>query len=199
MADVEREEIYRVGKYQFELREDYEIALQEKRGVEYLDSQIDYRDLSKVASAYQELSSKRIFYTPVGLEYLNGLRNVIANSGKVDAENIPPLIVPSNRKKDNGRVEKYITRKYKSQLGDLSASVKKLKSTNRLLGMIVFSLVVAIIAMFIITARSDNPNILNYERVLQDKYASWAEDLEEKEEELRLKEKELQGGSGSEK
>ena len=74
----------------------------------------------------------------------------------------------------------------------MDASVKKLKSANTFLGMAVAFLIVVIVAMFIITAKSDNPNVLNYERVLQDKYATWAEDLAEKEEELRKWERELE-------
>lgn len=192
MADIEGIEAYRVGKYQFELKEDYEIALQEKRGVEYLNSQIDYSDVNKVLSAYHELVSKKIFYTPVGIDYLNKLRSAVVNSGKIESNKIMPLYVPSGKKKDNNRVEKYISRKYKDQVGELKSTTKKLKSTNTFLGMLVAFLVIIIIAMFVITVKSDNPNMLNYERVLQDKYASWAEDLEEKEAELREWERELE-------
>lgn len=39
--------------------------------------------------------------------------------------------------------------------------------------------------MFIITKNSDSPNILNYERVIQDKYSSWQSELNEKEQELK--------------
>ena len=191
MADFEGVEAYRVGKYQFELREDYEIALQEKRGVDYLNVQLDYNDLNKVVTTYNELISKRIFYTPVGIEYINKLRNLILSAG-IEPAKVLPLYVPSGRKKDSNRVEKYISRKYKDQVKDLDTSVKKLKSANAFLGMAVAFLIVVIVAMFIITAKSDNPNVLNYERVLQDKYASWAEDLAEKEEELRNWERELE-------
>ena len=191
MSEFEGVEAYRVGKYQFELREDYEIALQEKRGVDYLNAQLDYNDLNKVVTTYNELISKRIFYTPVGIEYINKLRNLILSAG-IEPAKVLPLYVPSGRKKDSNRVEKYISRKYKDQVKDLDTSVKKLKSANAFLGMAVAFLIVIIVAMFIITAKSDNPNVLNYERVLQDKYASWAEDLAEKEEELRNWERELE-------
>ena len=52
-------------------------------------------------------------------------------------------------------------------------------------------LVVALVAMLIIALVSDNPNILNYERVLQDKYSSWEMDLKEREDAIRQKELEL--------
>ena len=191
MAEIEGVEAYRVGKYQFELREDYERALQEKRGVEYLNAQLDYKDVNKVLTTYNELISKKIFYTPIGIEYINKLRGVIL-AGGIQSSQILPLYVPSGRKKDSGRVEKYISRKYKDQVKGLDASVKKLKSANTFLGMLVAFLIVIIIAMFVITVMSDNPNVLNYERALQDKYAGWAEDLAEKEEALRAWERELE-------
>ena len=49
-------------------------------------------------------------------------------------------------------------------------------------------LVAAVIAMFVITLKSDHPNILNYERTLQDRYASWEQELTEREAVLREKE-----------
>lgn len=192
MSEFENAENYRVGKYQFELREDYEVALQEKKGVEYLHNQLDYGDINKVLNTYNELISKRIFYTPIGIEYVNKLRGLILSDGSVDTTKLLPLYVPSGRRKDSDRVEKYISRKYKDQMKGLDTSVKKLKSTNAFLGMLVAFLIAIIVAMFIITAKSDNPNILNYERVLQDRYATWAEDLAEKEEELREWERELE-------
>ena len=52
-------------------------------------------------------------------------------------------------------------------------------------------MIVAIIAMFVITLNSDQPNILNYERNLQNKYASWEQELTQREQTVREKEREL--------
>ena len=52
-------------------------------------------------------------------------------------------------------------------------------------------LVIAMIAMLVITVNSDNPNIMNYEKVLTNRYASWEQELTEREEVIRQKEKEL--------
>ena len=45
--------------------------------------------------------------------------------------------------------------------------------------------------MFTITIRSDNPNILNYKRVITDKYAQWEQELTERENAVREREREL--------
>ena len=192
MADFEGIEAYLVDEYQFELREEYETALQEKKGVDYLDAQLDYDDAQKVLRTYNELIRKKIFYTPVGIDYLRRLRNVLINSGEIDDDKIMPLYVPSGKKKDSAKVEKYISNKYKETVGTMNTDLKKTKNINRNLIAVNIVLIVIVIAMFIISYTSDSPNILNYERELQDKYAGWAEDLKEKEDELRQREREIE-------
>ena len=183
MGDFEGIEAYIVNEYQFELREEYETALQEKKGVEYLDAQLDYKDEQKVLRTYNELIKKKIFYTPVGLDYLSHLRRVLINSGEIDADKLTPLYVPSGKKKDSAKVEKYISNKYKETVGSMNKDLRRTKLLNKNMILVNIVLLVIIIAMFIISYTADSPNILNYERELQDKYAGWAEDLKEKEKE----------------
>ncbi len=45
--------------------------------------------------------------------------------------------------------------------------------------------------MFMIAVNSDNPNILNYETTIINKYASWDQELTERENKIREKEAEL--------
>jgi hypothetical protein len=45
--------------------------------------------------------------------------------------------------------------------------------------------------MFYITLKSDNPNILNYENSLVNKYAAWEQELKEREQDIRAREIEL--------
>lgn len=52
-------------------------------------------------------------------------------------------------------------------------------------------LVIMVAAMFMIAVNSDNPNILNYETTIINKYASWDQELTERENKIREKEAEL--------
>ena len=192
MGDFAGIQAYMIGVYQFELREDYEAALQEKKGVEYLNSQTDYKDIDKIYTMYCELVQRKIFYTPVGLDYHRKLRSTIVNSGKYERNTIPALYVPSGKKRDSAKVERYISAKYKDRVTELDKKVGRMKNKHRTSILLNIIMVIMIIAMFGILMTSSNPNILNYERVLQDKYASWAEDLKEQENELRLRERELE-------
>ena len=50
---------------------------------------------------------------------------------------------------------------------------------------------IGILIMFWVATASDVPNILNYKRALEDKYATWEAELDERESVVRQKEKEL--------
>ena len=54
-------------------------------------------------------------------------------------------------------------------------------------------LTIAVGGMFAIAMTNDQPNILNYERALVNKYATWEQELTEKENEIRERERELTG------
>ncbi|MEE5990756.1 MAG: hypothetical protein V3G41_08765, partial [Lachnospiraceae bacterium] len=56
---------------------------------------------------------------------------------------------------------------------------------------IIVFLAACILAMLVISGLSDTPSILNYENELQDKYADWETELNERESAVRAKEKEL--------
>ena len=53
------------------------------------------------------------------------------------------------------------------------------------------ALIGAVIWMFWIATHTDNPNIINYETVLTNRYASWDQELTERERQVRLMEREL--------
>ena len=52
-------------------------------------------------------------------------------------------------------------------------------------------LVLGLIAMFFIALRSEQPNILNYEKNIKDRYAAWEQELTEREPAVRKMELEL--------
>jgi hypothetical protein len=54
------------------------------------------------------------------------------------------------------------------------------------------ALIVVILCLFFITYMGENANVLNYKRVLTDRYASWEQELTQREKVIREKEKELQ-------
>lgn len=169
---------YIVNGYCFENEDEYRKALKEKEGIKYLNSRIVFDDIDKVTRLYEDLIDKDVFTTQIGIEYMRKLRTLIVTKG--GSKDIPYAViktVPGNvpAGKPDGK------KKYKEPKVPF-----KDKFRTSLIINIVLIIVVAI--MFAIALSSSNPNIINYERVLQDKYAGWAQELSSREEALRMQE-----------
>ncbi|MDD6234310.1 MAG: hypothetical protein PUB17_03935 [Lachnospiraceae bacterium] len=171
---------YIVNGYCFESEEDYRKALKEKEGIKYLNSRIVFDDIEKVTRLYEDLIDKEVFTTQIGIEYMRKLRTLIIKKG--GSKDIPYAVIKSpgmDLAADNSS-------KKKSKEPKESRVPFKDKFKTSLIINIVLVIVVAI--MFAIALSSSNPNIINYERVLQDKYAGWAQELSSREEALRMQE-----------
>ena len=53
-------------------------------------------------------------------------------------------------------------------------------------------LLISVVSMMLLAATSDNVNILNYENKLIDKYSSWEQELEEREQAVKEQEQALE-------
>lgn len=169
---------YIVNGYCFENEDEYRKALKEKEGIKYLNSRIVFNDIDKVTRLYEDLIDKDVFTTQIGIEYMRKLRTLIITKG--GSKDIPYAViktVPDNVPDGKPGSQK----KHKEPKVPF-----KDKFRTSLIINIVLVIVVAI--MFAIALSSSNPNIINYERVLQDKYAGWAQELSSREEALRMQE-----------
>lgn len=177
-----------VNEFLFSNAEDAALAMKEKKQVEYLEKHMDTSRPQNVLLLYEKANRERIFRTPVGLSYLLRLREQLLKSGMKE-DDIPPVCVYA----EYDLSHKSAPEPVKTRI----IQTKRETMKRRLQFSIILNvlLAAAIIAMFIITLKSDNPNILNYERALQDRYASWEQDLTEREAVLREKEREVRDGT----
>lgn len=178
-----------VDGFVFFTEKDAGLAAAERKKIEYLEARVDYTRPESILSVYKSSIEKRIFRTPVGLEYLKGLREFLLAQPDADPQEIPdiPLYCHfSNEIRETSRPAKSRVKPLKGEDPE-----EKRRFRYRMSVMLNMLLILAIAAMFMITLRSDNPNVLNYERVLTDKYASWEQELTERESELRARELEL--------
>lgn len=169
---------YIVNGYCFENEDEYRKALREKEGIKYLNSRIVFDDIDKVTRLYEDLIDKDVFTTQIGIEYMRKLRTLIIKKG--GSKDIPYAVIktaPVSITADNPDGKK----RHKEPKVPF-----KDKFRTSLIINIVLIIVVAI--MFAVALSSSNPNIVNYERVLQDKYAGWAQELSSREEALRIQE-----------
>lgn len=191
MATKTDSRIYIINSYQFETKEEYEQALQEKNGINYLNAQLDVNNIDKVYQLYTELVDKKIFITVIGIDYLKKLRGILLRDSRFSADNLRPIRITTVNKQVKNRVEKYISSKYETEVRQHRKEKEGIRNKLNTSIIINVVLVLMIIAMFFISKSSSNPTIIDYERKLQDKYASWESDLREKEQELKDLEWEL--------
>lgn len=171
-----------VDGFTFNNEEDAKLARAELTRIEQLEEKIDHTNPHLVCAVYEKAIANKLFKTPVGLCYLKKLQDELNKS---------PLI---QAKISEVPVDNIITKR------KLDAEAKKLakkENSNSLNAKHRFSIIVnvvltlLIVVLFYITTTSNNPNIINYEYNLQNKYASWNEELTQREQAVREKEKEL--------
>lgn len=184
MADNEERS---VGGYLFYTDRDAKIAEAELQKIEYLEARIDYSRPESILMVYEKTIHERIFRTPVGLQYLKGLRDFLLEQPEINPEDVPDIPLYSTfggelRSQGNPA---------KNRIKPSREKAEKQKQFFRISVILNVLLVLAIIAMFTITLKSDNPNILNYEKAITNKYAAWEQELTEREQRIRDKEREL--------
>ncbi len=172
----------RVDEYLFTTVEDATLAAEEKKKVAYLQKNMDMKVPQNVLAVYNKANRDRVFKTPIGLSYLVELRNYLLHLG-VPEDKLDPVHLYANyepRPKD--RSESVKTRMIQTKKNELRKNLRISVLLNVLLAL-------AIVAMFAITLNSDNPNMLNYEQAIQNRYAAWEQELTEWEAELRERDK----------
>lgn len=177
-----------VSGYTFQYEKDAELAREERKKIIYLKERVDVDLLENVVAVYQKALDSKIFVTPVGWNYMMGLRRDMIRLG-MKADEIPaiPLYMAfSTDAKEEETVKPRIkpTEKKKEK--------EPYKTGFRNSVLINILLVILVIALFAIALTSDNPNIMNYRNTILNEYAEWEQDLSERERNVKLKEYELE-------
>lgn len=173
------------GGFSFYTEKDGKLAEAEQRKIEYLEARIDYTRPESILHVYDKTIQEQLFKTPVGLLYLKKLQDFLLKQPTIDPERVKaiPLYETYADPRSSSVIDKPTPQ----------AARKKEREKARFQISLVLNilLALAICAMFVISFVSDHPNIYNYERVLQDRYASWEQDLTAREQAVREKEREL--------
>lgn len=175
-----------VGGYLFYTEGDAQLARAEEQKIEYLEARIDYSSPESIRYVYEKSIHERVFKTPVGLQYLKRQQEYLKSRPDMAPDSVIdiPLFIPFGgelREHTNpARARVVPSGRKNGQKYGLTISV-----------LLNIMLVLAIIAMFGISFLSENPNIVNYERAITDKYAAWDQELTERERAVREKEREL--------
>ena len=173
------------GGFSFYTEQDGKLAEAERRKIEYLEARIDYTRPESILHVYDKTIQEQLFKTPIGLLYLKKLQDFLLKQPTIAPERVKAIplydtYADLQQSSDANKLNPQAVRKKEREKARFQISV----ALNILL-------ILAIVAMFVISFVSDHPNIYNYERALQDRYASWEQELTAREQVVRDKEREL--------
>ena len=193
-----------IDGFYFETDALYEEAHKEKLAVAYLAKQVDLTDNKQALRLYQQAVSQKLFSTVIGLSFLRDLELRLKKDASIPKDQIIPVPVltrenPSSNvalsedkplKKQKEKKVRERPEKVSYPFDEKSEAGKYRRRFHGALAFIII-LLITIGVMFFITLSSDLPTIVNYRTRLNNEYASWEEELKEREAALDLREKEL--------
>ena len=191
---------YNIGGYIFNDEESARKAAKELKTVEYILGQIKEADEKTVLQIYKNLLNQRLFSTEIGLGFLSQLRQNLIASGLFAEDEVEDVYTigeqelkeesdnqgDDSSEKENNRVTS------KSGNSPELKQIRKLKIINSVLIVISLTLLLCVIGMFYVSSTINSPTILNYEETITDQYSTWKQELDEKEAELKAREKALE-------
>lgn len=189
MAEEKESGKFMVGGYEFATKEEAQLAKDELNAIKYLSQKTNSKDPKQVYSLYNKIIERKLFSTHVGMNYLKNLQTFLYRSDEIPNDKIQPIPINAETQGEiNIRRERS---EFKSELRDMSVKVAKYKNNFTRVMIINVVLIIIIIAMFVILNTSSNPNIINYEVNIQNKYSQWQEQLQSQEESLNARENAL--------
>ena len=189
MAEEKEKGKFMVDGYEFAKKEEAQLAKDELNAIKYLSQKTNSKDPKQVYSLYNKIIERKLFSTHVGMNYLKNLQTFLYKSDEIPNDKIQPIPINAETQGEiNIRRERS---EFKSELRDMSVKVAKYKNNFTRFMIINVVLIIIIIAMFVILNTSSNPNIINYEVNIQNKYSQWQEQLQSQEESLNARENAL--------
>lgn len=182
MANSEEKRL--MSGFLFQSERDAKLAEVERKKIAYLESKLDYSKPEDILYIYDKTVKGKVFSTPVGMMYLKQLQEFLLGQDGIDPALVAAIPLNNIYHEQSIAVKERIQEKK-----DKAIETKKSQLTISIVLNIL--LAIAMVAMFIISLNSDNPNIINYERNITNRYASWEQELTERENVIREKEREL--------
>ena len=198
------QETYEAGGFVFRTKKEAELAQREIEGTKYLRQKLDMENPNAVFSIYQNLIEQDLFETPVGYCFLKELRDYLLMIPAISNEEVLaiPIRYPQTeeeekkqkkeQKKEEQRKERQKEKEKAKNRKEQKKEGKNYKGRCQFFMVTSLILLISVVSMMLLAATSDNVNILNYENKLIDKYSSWEQELEEREQAVKEQEQGLE-------
>lgn len=183
---MENKEDLMVGGYIFATHDDAETARNELKKISYLELHTDMSNMTLVKRLYDKALENRTFTTPIGLSYLNDLYKMLIAAGfSSDELQSIPLYTTFRRinLSDDKPIRRSMTRREKVE--------KELRMKYRNAVLIAGIMTALVAALLIVMFMGTTPNAINYKQAVTNEYASWEQELTQRENAVREKEREL--------
>ena len=198
------QETYEAGGFVFRTKKEAELAQREIEGTKYLRQKLDMENPNAVFSIYQNLIEQDLFETPVGYCFLKELRDYLLMIPAISNEEVLaiPIRYPQTeeeekkqkkeQKKEEQRKERQKEKEKAKNTKEQKKEGKNYKGRCQFFMVTSLILLISVVSMMLLAATSDKVNILNYENKLIDKYSSWEQELEEREQAVKEQEQALE-------
>ena len=193
-----------VGGFSFENKDEAEQAKKEIEGIRYIKTKTDMSDPEVILQVYNKMIGQKLFETAVGYSYLKDLQEYLTTIPFIKNEDILPIPVTHPRLEESlkkqkreiaqkERVRAVRARQREKNLAKIDRKALETESSGKLkISLCVNAiLVVCVVAMFAMALTSDSPTIVDYQSKLLNRYASWEQELTEREKAVSEKEQEL--------
>ena len=198
------QETYEAGGFVFRTKKEAELAQREIEGTKYLRQKLDMENPNAVFSIYQNLIEQDLFETPVGYCFLKELIDYLLMIPAISNEEVLaiPIRYPQTeeeekkqkkeQKKEEQRKERQKEKEKAKNRKEQKKEGKNYKGRCQFFMVTSLILLISVVSMMLLAATSDNVNILNYENKLIDKYSSWEQELEGREQAVKEQEQALE-------
>ncbi len=195
-----------VEGFAFASQEAASLAQREAESIQYVKSQMNMKSPRMALEVYRKLTQEEVFETPVGIAFLKELRDYLLAQPEIQEELAPVQTqkmgaVLAGRQAgememaslydDKLRQAKERVRSMEQKKKQAEQNLNKKKNSLRFSLFFNLFLILVVVGMVSITLVDDNPNILNYEEKILDKYSAWESELDEREQELKKREQSL--------
>ena len=179
-----------IDGFSFADPQDAHIAELEIKKIKLITDKMKMDNPKGVLAVYDKLIQSGIFVTPIGMEFMRSLQDYLYKSPAIEDEAVKEIPVTfSYTDAINGKKEAQNSRvEFEREKRAYRKTFKNEYKISLILNLILF---VMVIAMFVITLKAENPNMLNYRTAIINQYSQWEQELDEREQKIKEKELEL--------
>lgn len=174
--------------YSFDTAKEMDIAKKEAESIEYIKAKMELKDREKARKLYDSLIEKKTFVTPIGINFMMELNKDLSMFSIKPLEGVPVHLPLERIKAGEGKLTKGLIHNSNEKSLKQSDIYKDKLKNSRIINVF---LVILVLAMFAVVLFGDNSPFVDAEKKIQDKYATWEEQLNEKEQLLQEREQQL--------